>query len=182
MSSSGWRASARPATVRHAEKLKRVEGTMKTKLAVAALAAALPLAAAEPAGIAVWTSSELKDYGRRLAPRVNEKKLALEQLAEFGNHSTLVAHRQGDGEAEWHETQADIFVVQAGTATLVLGGEVVDGKATAPGEIRGPAIRGGRRHPLGAGDMVHIPARTPHQVLVPEGTGFTYVVIKVGTP
>jgi hypothetical protein len=30
--------------------------------------------------------------------------------------------------------------------------------------------------------MVHIPARTPLQVLVPEGTGFTYVVIKVGTP
>jgi mannose-6-phosphate isomerase-like protein (cupin superfamily) len=153
----------------------------KTVLAVA-MAAALPLVAAEPTGIVVWSGSDLKGYGKKLAPKMNEKKLALEQLGKFGNHSTMIAHREADGEAEWHEVQADIFVVQSGAATLVLGGEVVDGKTTAPGEIRGPSIKNGQRHAIAAGDIVHIPARTPHQLLVPAGTQFTYFVIKVDTP
>lgn len=153
----------------------------KTVLAVI-VAAALPLGAAEQTGIAVWSSTELKGYGKTLAPKMNEKKLALEHLGKFGNHSTLIAHRQADGEAELHETQADVFVVQDGAATLVLGGEVVNGKTTAPGEIRGPSIKGGQKHAISPGDIVHIPAKTPHQLLVPAGKQFTYFVIKVDTP
>src|SRR5688572_7321977 len=145
----------------------------KTVLAVV-VASALPLGAAEKTGIAVWPSSDLKGYTAKLAPRVNEKKLALENLGAFGNHSTLIAHRQGDGEAELHDGQADIFVVQDGKATLVLGGEIVDGKTTAPGEIRGPSIRNGEKHAIQAGDIVHIPAKTPHQLLLPAGSKFTY--------
>src|SRR5687768_17721038 len=44
-----------------------------------------------------------------------------------------------------HDTQAVIFVVQSGAATLVLGGNVVDGKTTAPGETRAPSIKGGKK-------------------------------------
>ena len=154
----------------------------KTVLAVLASAAFPLLAAAEIPGVVVWSASELKAYGKKLAPKVNEKKLAIERLAAFGNHSTLVGHRAGDGESELHETQADFFVVQSGEATLVVGGEVVEGKTTAPGEIRGTAIKGGERKPLVPGDIVHIPAKVPHQVLVAAGKEFTYFVIKVDTP
>jgi mannose-6-phosphate isomerase-like protein (cupin superfamily) len=154
---------------------------MRTILAVA-VASALPLAAAEPTGFAFWSSTLLKGYTAKLAPRVDEKKVAVEHLGKFGHHAALIGHRQGDGEAELHETQADIFVVQEGKATLVVGGRVVDGRNTAPGEIRGPSIEGGEKHPLAPGDVVNIPARTPHQVLVPEGGQFTYLVIKVDAP
>jgi mannose-6-phosphate isomerase-like protein (cupin superfamily) len=154
----------------------------KTVLAVLASAALPLLAAAEMPGVVVWSGSELKDYGKKLAPKVNEKKLALDRLAAFGNHSTLVAHREADGESELHESQADFFVVQSGEATLVVGGEVVEGKTTAPGEIRGTSIKGGERKPLAPGDIVHIPAKMPHQVLVAAGKEFTYFVIKVDTP
>jgi mannose-6-phosphate isomerase-like protein (cupin superfamily) len=143
---------------------------------------AVQVGAAEPTGSVIWPAAELKAFGKKLAPKMNEKKLALEHLGTFGNHSTLVAHRQADGEAELHETQADFFVVQSGSATLVLGGEVVDGRTTAPGEIRGASIKDGQKHTIGAGDIVHIPAKTPHQVLVPAGQEFTYFVIKVDTP
>src|SRR5687768_18411795 len=81
-----------------------------------------------------------------------------------------------------HDTQAVIFVVQSGAATLVLGGNVVDGKTTAPGETRAPSIKGGKKHSISAGDVVHIPAKVPHQLLVPTGKEFTYFVIKVDTP
>jgi len=154
----------------------------KTTLLAVVVASALPLSGEEPTGIAVWSGSDLKGYTAKLAPRLNEKSLALEHLGTFGNHSALVAHRQADGEAELHETQADFFVVQDGKATLVVGGKVVDGRTTAPGEIRGPSIEGGRKHPLAPGDVVHIPARTAHQVLVPAGGQFTYFVIKVDAP
>jgi mannose-6-phosphate isomerase-like protein (cupin superfamily) len=150
--------------------------------AVVAAGAAAAAMAAEPTGIVVWPASDLKAYREKLAPKMNEKKLSLEQLGKFGNHSTLIAHREGDGEAEVHDVQADFFVVQTGNATLVLGGEVVDGKTTAPGEIRAPSIKGGQRHSIAAGDVVHIPAKVPHQLLVAPGKEFTYFVIKIDTP
>ena len=155
---------------------------MKKPMLAVLVAAALPLVAAEPAGIVVWPGADLKGYAKKLAPKMNEKKLALEQLGSFGNHSALIAHRQADGESELHESQADVFFVQDGAATLVLGGEVVGGKTTAPGEIRGTSISGGQKHALVAGDVVHIPARTPHQLLVAAGQQFTYFVVKIDTP
>jgi mannose-6-phosphate isomerase-like protein (cupin superfamily) len=70
-------------------------------------------------------------------------------------------------------------VVLSGEATLVFGGTVQDGWNTAPGETRGRAISGGEKKRLGPGDVVHIPAKTPHQTLVPQGKHVTYLVIKV---
>jgi mannose-6-phosphate isomerase-like protein (cupin superfamily) len=160
----------------------RKEEGMKMRVLAVAMVTAVPLMAAEPVGFVIWPASDLKAYGRKLAPKMNAGKVAAEGLATFGNHLAMIAHREGDGEAELHETQADVFVVQGGEATLVVGGEVVDGKTTAPGEVRAPSIKGGERRPLGTGDIVHIPAKVPHQLLVASGKQFTYFVIKVDTP
>jgi mannose-6-phosphate isomerase-like protein (cupin superfamily) len=154
---------------------------MKTTL-VAALLVATPLMAAEPPGFVYWSSADLKAYGGKLAPKMNAGKVAAEQLAKWGNHSAMVAHREGDGEAEVHQGQADVFVVQDGEATLVIGGEVEGGRTTAPGEIRAPSIKGGSKKPLAAGDVVHIPAKVAHQLLIAPGRKFTYFVVKVDTP
>ncbi|HVR69965.1 MAG TPA: hypothetical protein VMT87_03895 [Vicinamibacteria bacterium] len=155
---------------------------MTMKVLALALATAVPLLAAEPAGFVVWSGSDLEAYGRKLAPKMNAGKLGVDQLASFGNHLTMIAHREADGEAELHEGQVDLFVVQGGEATLVVGGEVVGGRTTAPGEVRGPSIKDGARRPLAVGDIVHIPAKTPHQLLVAPGKEFTYFVIKVDVP
>jgi mannose-6-phosphate isomerase-like protein (cupin superfamily) len=155
---------------------------MKTNMLALTLLAATPLLAAGPEGFVVWPRAELAGYGRKLAPKMNAGKVAVEQLASFGNHLTMIAHREGDGEAELHEKQVDVFVVQAGEATLVVGGEVEGGRTTAPGEVRGPSIKGGVRRAIAAGDIVHIPARTPHRLLVAPGNAFTYFVVKVDVP
>jgi len=162
------------------------EGAMKTtwtgkpaSMLAGLVLAAGALSAAEPAGFVVWKNADLKGYSKSLAPKMNAGKVATERLATFGNHFAMVAHREGDGEAELHETQADIFVVQSGEATLVVGGEMVGGKTTAPHELRGPSIKGGSNHALAPGDVVHIPAKIPHQLLVPAGKEFTYFVVKV---
>ncbi len=140
------------------------------------------LAAADPAGFGIWKGSELKESGKKLAPKINQQKIATEALASWGNHNLMVAHREGSGQAELHERQADVFIVQSGEASLVVGGTVVDGKTSAPHEIRGPSIKGGVTKQLGPGDIVHIAAKTPHQMIVAAGKEITYAVVKVDTP
>jgi uncharacterized RmlC-like cupin family protein len=150
------------------------------RIALAVMITGLPfLYAADPAGFMHWNSAALKAFEKSLAPKINAQKVATEKLGDFGNHSALMVHRQGDGEVELHENQADVMVVQSGEARLVVGGVIIDGRTTAPGEIRGRAIEGGGERKLAAGDMVQVAAKVPHQVLVAQGQQITYVVIKV---
>ena len=86
---------------------------------------------------------------------------------------------EGSGQAEWHEKQADIFFVQSGSATLVYGGALADGKTTQPNEMRAASITGGVEKKLGAGDVVTIPRKRLHQVKLDPGKEFTYFVVKV---
>lgn len=150
---------------------------MKTKLIF--LICVLPVVGAEPAGYKYWSAAELKDFSKILAPKVNAQKFASQRLVDFGNHYTMVAHREGNGEAEFHETESDLFVVTSGAATLTVGGTIPNGKTTAPNEIRGPSIEGGTRQKLSAGDIVHIPPKTAHQLVLEPGAEFTYFVLKV---
>lgn len=146
---------------------------------IAAILFPAVLCAADPAGYVQWNAKDLRGYEQKLKPKIDAQKFAGEQLGSWGNHNAMIAHREGDGQAELHETMSDFFVVQSGEATLVVGGSVVDGKTTAPHEIRGPKISGGERHKLTAGDAVHIPVNVPHQLLLEKGKQFTYFVIKV---
>lgn len=151
------------------------------KLRLIALIAALPIMAADPPGFALWTAGELKGIEKKLESKTDNQRFASQQLERFGNHYTMVAHRQGNGSAELHETEADLFVVESGSARLIVGGKIVDPKTTAPNEVRGPSIEGGVEKTLEPGDIVHIPAKTPHQLLL-NGKEFTYFVMKVVTP
>ena len=148
-------------------------------IATALLFAAMALPAGDPPGLFIWKSADLKAFSKSLAPKIDAKKVATQQLTAVGNYSFMVAHREGSGEAEYHATQADIFVVQTGEATLVYGGTLVDGKTTAPNEMRAPSISGGTEKKIAAGDVVTIPAKLPHQVKLDAGKEFTYFVVKV---
>ncbi len=149
---------------------------MKTKLLL--LFCTFPLMAADPTGFVVWSASDLKGVEKKLAAKVNSQQFASQSLEKFGNHYTMLAYRQGNGSAELHETEADIFVVQSGSAKLIVGGKIVSPKTTAPHEIRGPSIEGGEEKVVAVGDIVHIPARVPHQLLL-TSKEFAYFVVKV---
>jgi mannose-6-phosphate isomerase-like protein (cupin superfamily) len=104
---------------------------------------------------------------------------ASETLKEYPQHFTMLSFRSRDGEAEVHARFADLFYVLAGAATLVTGGTVAGARMVGPGETRGDGIEGGKRHELRAGDVAHIPAGQPHQMLVSGEKTFTAFVMKI---
>ena len=150
---------------------------MRTVLVLIAVSAVL--GAADPAGFGLWKGAELKSYDKKLAPKIDAQKIGSASLANYSNHNLMIIHREGSGQAEFHEKQADLFIVQSGEATLVVGGTVVDPKTTEPNEIRGPSIKDGVSRHLGPGDVVHIAAKTPHQLMLDTGKQITYAVMKV---
>jgi uncharacterized protein GlcG (DUF336 family)/quercetin dioxygenase-like cupin family protein len=72
------------------------------------------------------------------------------------------SRREKPGMAEIHQEDADIIYVLEGTATLVTGGKALDAKLIGPGEFRGSAIEGGDTRTIAKGDVVVVPAGTPH--------------------
>jgi len=138
---------------------------------------ALVLWGADPDGFGMWSGSDMK--ARAMAAKLDAHKAGLDRVAAWGNHSLLSIRREGDGEAEVHETQVDVIFVTSGEATLVVGGTMVGGHPTTAGEIRGTSITGGVSKKMAPGDVFHIPAKVPHQMLVPKL--ITFAVVKVET-
>ena len=85
-------------------------------------------------------------WRRARRSKVGADKMASDKLADYGNYNTQLAHREATGGAELHEKFADIFVIQSGEATVIVGGKIDGSHQTAPGEIRGTA-RHRRRTP-----------------------------------
>jgi mannose-6-phosphate isomerase-like protein (cupin superfamily) len=104
---------------------------------------------------------------------------ASEMLKEYPQHCAMLSFRSRDGEAEVHENYADVFYVLEGRATLVTGGTVAGARLVGPGETRGSSVEGGVRQELRAGDVAHVPAGLPHQMLVAGDKTVTCLVLKV---
>ena len=74
----------------------------------------------------------------------------------------VLANRREAGPVEYHEHTNHIFIIVEGEATFVTGGTMVDPKQTSPDQMRATAIEGGETHHLSKGDVITIPAKTPH--------------------
>ena len=151
------------------------------RFAGAALAAAAltSMAPAQSATVDHLTQNELLSKALALEGQASPGGSASAKLAEYPRHFTMIALRKTSGAAEIHEKFADFFFVVRGKATLATGGTVVDARTVGPGEINGTQIQGGARTSLEEGDVVHIPAGVPHQLLLPDHGEFIYFVIKV---
>ena len=123
---------------------------------------------ASPAKVSFYESSRVREAFAK-------GSVLFDQGERYMVHAS---RRDGAGQAEVHAKDADIIYVLDGTATLVTGGTVVDPKTTAADEVRGKAIQGGETRPLSKGDVLIVPAGTPHWFEeVPAA--FTYYVVKV---
>ena len=94
------------------------------------------------------------------------------------NYMVHASRRDSAGLAEVHAKDTDIIYVLDGTATVITGGSVIEGKETATDEVRGRRIENGDRRQLAKGDVMIVPNGTPHWFEDVRGP-FTYYVVKV---
>jgi mannose-6-phosphate isomerase-like protein (cupin superfamily) len=134
-----------------------------------------------PAGFQSWSSSDFQSLAKTLAANAakDPHKAASVTIADYPNELFMVAHREADGVPELHETQADVLVIQSGSATLLVGGSLEGANTVAPHEMRNGVIKNAARVKLSAGDVAHIPANTPHQLVLDGAKEFNYFVVKV---
>lgn len=99
-----------------------------------------------------------------------------EPLFETEHFKVHASRREGPGRAEVHVEDTDILYVLEGSATFVTGGRLVDGEEVSEGELRGSGVEGGESRQIGAGDVLVVPAGTPHWFREVEGPLLYYVV------
>jgi mannose-6-phosphate isomerase-like protein (cupin superfamily) len=78
------------------------------------------------------------------------------------NGLIVLANRAVQRDAELHEKTNHVFIIVDGEATFVTGGKLMNPRNTAPGQTRAEGIEGGDVHHLSKGDVITIPANTPH--------------------
>ena len=81
----------------------------------------------------------------------------------INDHGLIVlAQRRSAGEVEVHEKTNHVFIVVEGEAMFVTGGTLVGARETGSGQRRAASVQGGQTHHLTKGDVITIPAKTPH--------------------
>jgi mannose-6-phosphate isomerase-like protein (cupin superfamily) len=74
----------------------------------------------------------------------------------------VLANRAVQRGAEMHDKTNHVFIIVDGEATFVTGGKLVNARVISPGQTRADGIEGGVEHRLSKGDVITIPANTPH--------------------
>lgn len=129
---------------------------MKYPLAFAAMFSTVALASA---GMAAGFPSGVRYIGHdKTAAAFVKGERVLEQ-----DGLIVIANRGQQRGSEIHATTNHVFIIEEGEAEFVTGGKMIDGKVVEPGQTRGAGIEGGMSHHLTKGDVIIIPAGTPHQ-------------------
>lgn len=153
---------------------------MKTILLIlAAIAFVFPASSQTADSAKVFSANEVAAQLAQSEASAKSKGGGGVTLGDYGSHALKLSSRSSDGEAEVHGHFDDVMVVKHGTATLITGGTLIDPRAGSDGEMKGSGIRNGVTQQIAEGDIIHIPAGTPHQLLIPKGTVFSTFVVKV---
>jgi mannose-6-phosphate isomerase-like protein (cupin superfamily) len=108
---------------------------------------------------AYFTNSDIQATWKEL----EAKQVINKRVLEGGTHSINIRIvKEGDAPLV-HANSADVWVMTAGTATAITGGQLVDPKKRPnTDDEAGTEIRGGVEQPLKAGDVLYVPPGVPH--------------------
>jgi mannose-6-phosphate isomerase-like protein (cupin superfamily) len=128
-------------------------------------AASAPIGGGVPAAVHYIGHDKVAEVMAKGGPIVNDPGLI------------VLANRRGAGQVEYHEHTNHIFIMVEGEATFITGGTMVGAKRTSPDQMVATSIDGGETHHLSKGDVITIPAKTPHWWKeVPTKTAAYYAV------
>lgn len=155
---------------------------MKLFLLLASIAILAPCTASAQSKAEVFSSKDIGTQMEALTQKGKASGSSGTKLGDYQSHNIMLSVRSASGGAEVHAHYDDVFLVTEGKATLITGGTVVDGKTDNDGETKGTAIQNGKSQVIAVGDVVHIPAGTPHQITIANGEVYSAIVIKVREP
>jgi mannose-6-phosphate isomerase-like protein (cupin superfamily) len=116
------------------------------------------------------------------ADRKGDAPLVAEPILLMAPYRAQLEYRPGTAPAALHEKDAELFVVLQGTGNIVTGGKLVDEKRVNANNLSGPSIAGGNSQSVAAGDMLIVPANTPHQVIPAGGAPIVVMTMHVPYP
>lgn len=152
-----------------------MRSTLPVALA-ASLAALVSLHAADPTTPVHWSAAKTKELAQQAKARFNKDTgMGVSNLMD----SAFMVHREKTSQAEAHASQADFLIINEGAGTILVGGKMINGQTTRPGETRGDSIEGGTAYPVKAGDTLYVPKAMPHQFQVTPGQFIVYTVVKI---
>ncbi len=152
---------------------------MKLAIAIALMIFGVPAFAQSAGKAQAFTAADVHAQLTQLDEQAKAKGSSGSTLGDYGTHAIKLSARTASGGAEIHAHFSDVMLVTEGKATLITGGTVVDGQTGADGETHGASIRDGISQTISVGDVVHVPAGVPHQLVIAPGTVYSAVVIKV---
>ena len=155
---------------------------MKLILILVIAALSIPMLAQSNGKAEVFSAKDIQAQLASLGQKAQTSGSSGTSLGNYQSHSINLSVRTKSGGAEVHGHFDDVMIVTKGTATLITGGTVVDPKTKDNGETLGTSIKDGESHTISVGDVIHVPAGTPHQLIVPEGTEYSAMVVKVHEP
>jgi mannose-6-phosphate isomerase-like protein (cupin superfamily) len=104
------------------------------------------------------------------ADRKENVPVTAEPILLLAPYRAQLEYRPTNAPAALHEKDAELMVVLEGTGSIVTEGKLVNEKRVNAANLTGSAIEGGNSRTVVKGDMILIPANTPHQV-IPAGGG-----------
>lgn len=85
-------------------------------------------------------------------------------------YTANIEYRTAVAAAAVHETEAELFYVIDGGATMVVGGQLTESQRTNAQNLTGKAITGGVSQKVTKGDFMLVPAGSPHWFSAIDGT------------
>jgi mannose-6-phosphate isomerase-like protein (cupin superfamily) len=139
-------------------------------------------AAAPPATVFMSDKDIMALVDKAKADRKSEAPVTAEPILPLAPYRAQLEYRPGNAPASVHTEDAELMVVLQGTGNIVTGGTLVDGKQVNAYNMSGPSIAGGQDHNVVKGDMILIPANTPHQVTPSGGAPIVLMTMHVPFP
>ena len=152
---------------------------MRPTLVITMAALTISCCAQAPSKVEVFSGQSVTSQLTTLVQAAKSSGGSGATLGDYKSHAIKLSVRTTSGGAESHAHYDDIFLVTEGKADLVTGGSVVNAKTDSDGETKGSSIQNGNTQTIAKGDVVHIPAGTPHQLILAPGSIYSSIVMKV---
>src|SRR5690349_22356734 len=116
------------------------------------------------------------------ADRKGNAPMVPEPILQLAPYRAQLEYRPATAPAAVHEKDAELFVVLKGKGNILTGGKLVDEKRVNANNLSGSSIADGESHKVGVGDMLLVPANSPHQVIPAGGKPIVVMTMHVPYP